>query len=179
MILTISKRALLGAMIFQAKKDPRYYLNGICFHKNGKVYSTNGHCAFIGEHETKDLNETLIVNITTQRITKFDVAKIDTKLGVVFYENDDGVRVGVGLCELVEGNFPDIERVIPTGGAPVSEIGFNAGYLAAIEKTAKLYNPKWPGIVIKTNGNINSSVIDINCAYGNARVVIMPMRITD
>ncbi len=31
MILTLSKEALLSAMIFQAKKDVRYYLNGICF----------------------------------------------------------------------------------------------------------------------------------------------------
>jgi len=50
MILKLSKRALLAAMIFQAKTDPQYYLCGICFAPNGRPYATDGHCAFICEH---------------------------------------------------------------------------------------------------------------------------------
>lgn len=51
MILTLSKEALLSAMIFQAKKDVRYYLNGICFAPDKKLFATDGHRLFIGEHD--------------------------------------------------------------------------------------------------------------------------------
>jgi len=177
MILTISKPALLSAMIFQAKKDIRYYLNGICFAPDKKVYSTDGHRAFIGEHDA-ELTENIIVSIKGAKVLSFEKAEIDTDSGLVTYLDDHGVRVGVGLCDVVDGRYPDIERVISKFESnPTEEIGFNAGYLADIEKAAKLYNPKFCGIKIRPNGNTEASIVEFNSVFGNGTLVIMPMRL--
>ncbi|MCX2958190.1 MAG: hypothetical protein N6V49_05140, partial [Serratia symbiotica] len=71
--------------------------------------------------------------------------------------------------------YPDIGGVIPKGNSPVDAIGFNAGYLADIEKAAKLYNPKWPRIVIKPSGQTTSSIVELSDTFEKASVVIMPM----
>lgn len=177
MLLKLSKRALLASMIFQAKIDPRYYLCGICFAPDGKLYSTDGHRAFIGEHQSEGLTESIIIKITGPRFVKFETAEIDTETGIVSYMDTHGVRQGVAMAKVVDGRFPDIDRVIPKGNEPVSEIGFNAGYLSDIEKAAKLYNAKWPGILIKPNGNTSSAIIELSNTFEKASVVIMPMRI--
>lgn len=178
MILTLSKAALLSAMIFQAKKDVRYYLNGICFAPDKKLYSTDGHRAFIGEHDNSDLTENIIIAIKGAKVTNFEKAEIDTDSGLVTYLDEHSSRVGAGICDVIDGRFPDIQRVISTfKSAPTDEIGFNAGYLADIEKAAKLYNPKFCGIKIKPNGNTAASIVEFNSAFGNGTLVIMPMRL--
>lgn len=174
MILTVSKQALLSAMIFQAKCDIRYYLNGICFSPDKKLYSTDGHRVFLGEHESEDLKENVIVAIKGPKFVKFDKAKIDTELGMVTYLDCFGIRVGVAICEVIDGKYPDISRVIPKENKPVSEIGFNASYLADIEKVAKIYNPKYKSIKIKPNGNDSAVIIELN---KNTSVIVMPTRI--
>ena len=178
MILTVSKNALLSAMIFQAKGDVRYYLNGVCFAPDKKLYSTDGHRAFIGEHTTEGLDDHVIVTISGPKVTKFETASIDTDTGIVSYLDEHGERTSAGVCKVVDGRFPDVERLRSAHESqPVNEIGFNASYLADIEKAAKLYNPKFCGIKIKPNGNTEASLIEFNSAYGNAQLIIMPMRI--
>lgn len=177
MNLVISKAALLSAMIFQAKKDVRYYLNGICFAPDNKLYSTDGHRAFIGEHETEGLNESVIVAISGPKVTKFEKASIDTETGIVSYLDEDGERVSAGVCKVVDGRFPDVERLRSAHeNQPVNEIGFNASYLADIEKAAKLYNPHFCGVKIKPGGSEKAAVVELNGAFGNGQVLIMPMR---
>ena len=178
MILTVSKNALLSAMIFQAKGDVRYYLNGVCFAPDKKLYSTDGHRAFIGEHTTEGLDDHVIVTISGPKVTKFETASIDTDTGIVSYLDEHGERTSAGVCKVVDGRFPDVERLRSAHESqPVNEIGFNASYLADIEKAAKLYNPKFCGIKIKPNGNTEASLIEFNSAYGNAQLIIMPMRL--
>jgi len=178
MILTLSKAALLSAMIFQAKKDVRYYLNGICFAPDKKLYSTDGHRAFIGEHDNAELTENIIVAVKGPKITSFEKAEVDTDSGLISYFDKHGSRVGVGLCDVVDGRYPDIEKVISKFQSnPTDEIGFNAGYLADIEKAAKLYNPKFCDVRIKPNGNTEASIVEFNSAFGNGTLVIMPMRL--
>lgn len=177
MILNISKAALLSAMIFQVHKDVRYYLNGICFAPNKKLYATDGHRAFIGEHATEELSENIIITIKVAKFTKFEKAEIDTELGLISYLDENGLRVGAGVCEVVDGRFPDIERIISKfESKPTEEIAFNAGYLADIEKAAKLYSPNFCGIKIKPNGNTEASIVELNSAFDKGTVVIMPMR---
>ncbi|WP_313020963.1 hypothetical protein [Atlantibacter hermannii] len=177
MILTVSKNALLSAMIFQAKGDVRYYLNGVCFAPDKKLYSTDGHRAFIGEHTTEGLDDQVIVTISGPKVTKFETASIDTDTGIVSYLDEHGERSSAGVCKVVDGRFPDVERLRSAHeNQPVNEIGFNASYLADIEKAAKLYNPKFCGVKIKPGGSEKVAVVEFNSAFGNGQVLIMPMR---
>lgn len=79
MKLKISKLLLESALIFQARNDVRYYLNGICFMPDGRIASTDGHRAFIGGSHDNKLAENVIVKIGKFPTKRYDYAIIDTK----------------------------------------------------------------------------------------------------
>uniref|UniRef100_A0A3B0MG92 Uncharacterized protein n=1 Tax=Arsenophonus endosymbiont of Trialeurodes vaporariorum TaxID=235567 RepID=A0A3B0MG92_9GAMM len=116
----------------------------------------------------------MIISIKSAKFTRFDKAKIDTRNGIATYLDKDELRVGAAICEVIDRKYPNIEQVIPKKNILVSIIGFNASYLADIQKVAKIYNPKYQSIKIKPNGNDNASIIELS---ENASVIIIPMKI--
>ena len=179
MKLKVSKLLLEGALIFQAKKDVRYYLNGICFMPDGRVAATDGHRAMIASKHENKIKSNVIVSISKSPTKNYSYAVIDTRAKIVTYHGSfDDVLVGAGICSEIDGRFPDIDRVIPTQTAPAEQIGFNAKYLADVEKMAKLFNPKYESVRFELNGNINAAVANISAPTGEtAKVIVMPMRI--
>ena len=177
MILNVTRPAMLSALLFQAKNDPRYYLIGMCFAPENQLYATDGHRLFIGEHQTPELTENVIVRLKGPKFTRFEKATIDTESGVVTYLDENGLRVNLGLCEVVDGKYPDAKRVIPTENVAVEQIGFNAKYLADVEKVARFYNPRFQSIKIKPNGDTKGSLIEIRNPWESAKIVVMPMRL--
>lgn len=86
--------------------------------------------------------------------------------------------VGAGICDVIDGRFPDIDRVIPKQTSPTEQIWFNAKYLADVEKCAKLFNPKFESVRFELNGNTSASVANLRAPTGEtAKIVVMPMRI--
>lgn len=79
MKLKISKLLLESSLIFQARNDVRYYLNGICFMTNGRIASTDGHRAFIGGRHDNKLTENVIIKIGKSPTKRYEYAIIDTK----------------------------------------------------------------------------------------------------
>lgn len=178
MKLKVSKLLLEGALIFQAKQDARYYLNGICFMPDGRVAATDGHRAMIASKHENKIKSNVIVSISKSPTKNYSYAVIDTRAKIVTYHNNFDVLVGAGICSEVDGKFPDIDRVIPKQTAPAEQIGFNAKYLADVEKLAKLFNPKFESVRFELNGNINAAVANISAPTGEtAKVIVMPMRI--
>lgn len=178
MKLKVSKLLLEGALIFQAKQDVRYYLNGICFMPDGRVAATDGHRAMIASKHENKIKSNVIVSISKSPTKNYSYAVIDTRAKIVTYHNNFDVLVGAGICSEVDGKFPDIDRVIPKQTAPAEQIGFNAKYLADVEKLAKLFNPKFESVRFELNGNINAAVANISAPTGEtAKVIVMPMRI--
>lgn len=178
MKLKISKLLLESALIFQARNDVRYYLNGICFMPDGRIASTDGHRAFIGGSHDNELAENVIIKIGKSPTKRYEYAIIDTKAKIATYHDEAGVMVGTGICEEIDGRFPDIDRIIPKQTSPTEEIGFNAGYLVDVEKAAKLFNPKLCGVKFELNGNTNAAVCCLSAPSGEtAKIVVMPMRI--
>ena len=177
MKLKISRIMLESTHIFRAKADIRYYLNGVCFMPGSKLAATDGHSMFIGSHEN-ELTENVIVSIEKSPVKKYDHAICDTETGLVEFFDEFERRVGVALCQLVYGQYPDVERVIPKETNAVDRICFNAGYLADVEKCAKLFNPKWQSVIFELNGNTNAAVATVNSPTGEtAKIIVMPMRI--
>lgn len=178
MKLKISKLLLESALIFQARNDVRYYLNGICFMPDGRITSTDGHRAFIGGSHDNNLTENVIIKIGKSPTKRYEYAIIDTKSKIATYHDKAGVMVGAGICEEIDGNYPDIDRIIPKQAAPAEQIGFNAKYLADVEKLAKLFNPKFEAVLFELNGNTSAAVANISAPTGEtAKVIVMPMRI--
>lgn len=178
MKLKISKLLLESALIFQARNDVRYYLNGICFMQDGRIASTDGHRAFIGGSHENKLTGNVIVKVSKSPTKRYDHAIIDTKSKIATYHDESGEMVGAGICEEIDGRFPDIDRVIPKETKAAEEIGFNAGYLVDIEKVAKLFNPKFSSVKLELNGNTNAAVCCLSAPSGEtAKIVVIPMRL--
>lgn len=178
MKLKISKLLLEGALMFHAKQDVRYYLNGICFMPDGRVAATDGHRAMIASKHGNKIKSNVIVSVSKSPTKNYSYAVIDTRANIVAYHDNFDVLVGAGICSEVDGKFPDIDRVIPKQTAPAEQIGFNAKYLADVEKLAKLFNPKYEGVRFELNGNTSAAVANISAPTGEtAKVIVMPMRI--
>ncbi len=177
MKLKISKIMLESSHIFRAKADIRYYLNGVCFIPGGKLAASDGHRLFMGQHDN-ELTENAIVSIEKAPHKRYAYAVCDTDSGIVEFFNDSDDRVGVALCKLIDGRYPDVERIMPNETNAVDRIRFNAGYLADVEKCAKLFNPKWQDVTFELNGNTNAAVATVKSPTGEtAKVIVMPMRI--
>ena len=178
MKLKISKLLLEGALMFQAKQDIRYYLNGICFMPDGRVAATDGHRAMIASKHENKITDNVIVSVSKSPTKRYDYAVLDTKTKMVTYHDDTELMVGAGICNMIDGRFPDVDRVIPKQTSPTEQIGFNAKYLADVEKLAKLFNPKYESVRFELNGNTSAAVTNISAPTGeNAKVIVMPMRI--
>lgn len=177
MKLKISKIMLESSHIFRAKADIRYYLNGVCFMPGGKLAATDGCRLFMGSHEN-ELSENVIVSIEKSPVKKYDHAICDTETGLVEFFDITEHRVGVALCQLVDGHYPDVERVIPKKTNAVERIAFNAGYLTDVEKCAKIFNSKSPCVTFELQGNDKAAVATVKSPTGEtAKIIVMPMRI--
>lgn len=178
MKLKVSKLLLEGALMFQAKQDVRYYLNGIYFMPDGRVAATDGHRAMIASKHENKLTDNVIVSVSKSPTKRYAYALLDTETNIVTYHDEHEVMVGAGICSEINGRFPDIDRVIPKETAPTEQIGFNAKYLADVEKLAKLFNPKYESVRFELNGNTSAAVANISAPTGEtAKVIVMPMRI--
>lgn len=178
MKLKVSKLLLEGALMFHAKQDARYYLNGICFMPDGRIAATDGHRAMIASKHENKLTDNVIVSVSKAPTKRYAYALLDTKAGIVTYHDELETMVGAGICSEIDGRFPDIDRVIPKETSPTEQIGFNAKYLADVEKLAKLFNPKYEAVRFELNGNTSAAVANISAPTGEtAKVIVMPMRI--
>ena len=178
MKLKISKLLLEGTLMFQAKQDVRYYLNGICFMPDGRVAATDGHRAMIASKHENKLTDNVIVSVSKSPTKRYAYALLDTKTKIITYHDENEIMVGAGICSEIDGRLPDIDRVIPKQTVATEQIGFNAKYLADVEKLAKLFNPKFEAVRFELNGNTNAAVANVSAPTGEtAKVIVMPMRL--
>jgi len=177
MKLKVSKAMLESSLIFSAKNDARYYLSGLCFKPGGVFASTDGHRLFFGQHKNDNEDEIIVSNIKSPT-KKYHEAIFDTDSGIVEFNDEIGIRVGLAIFSVVDGRFPDVERILPKSFQPVDAIAFNAGHLASIEKAAKFFNSRWHSVKIQFSGASSASVCELRSPDGEvSKVVIMPMRL--
>lgn len=140
---------LKAALICQAKKDIRFYLNGIFFMPDGRLAASDGYILFKGFHESK-LKSGVIVAVKGNVPAKFSRAiitlpdpvdgdvtiHIGNKEGAIRYVGGIGETVGMGWCELVDGRFPDIDRATLNTERGQQGIAYIQGSL--MERAAKI-----------------------------------------
>lgn len=181
MQLRIDKATLLAVMECMAVRDVRYYICGICFLPDGKVAGTDGHMLAYGEHDNQ-IDHEVILSVGKLPTKAFDYAVFDTDAGIVKLLTDEEVTVGVTLCGVIDGKYPDVSRVMRNARNAdeqlPSKIGFNAGYMAKLEKIAKYVNPKLPALQIQVKTACDAVICDIVNPYKTpVSVLIMPMKI--
>ena len=183
-----------------AKKDVRYYLNGMLLEftlNKLTLVSTTGHHLIAVEMDCMHDLEGFDDNHPVQFIVEeFDVNKL-----LKLFEMDSDIEItqnGENLIftngklsyevEPIDGNYPNYRQVIPkpckdslAGGA--LEMGINADYLALACKALKpVLSKEFSGMRMHYSGSSNSLLFEAQIPDSfkditSAQVVVMPMRL--
>ncbi len=167
---------LKSVMLAAAKKDVRYYINGVMV-RNGEMAATNGHMLLLIKSESiKSDGEYIIDNDTLKMIvTSHKGIKGDIRVEVI----DSMTTTGSSKIHItpVDGKFPDINRVIPQ--EPSGEIAhFNYEYLLSCQKANEEFlDRKCTYIKLQHNGQSGAKFESEDENDNKLTGVVMPVRI--
>jgi DNA polymerase-3 subunit beta len=181
--VTIERARLRAALLFSAVKDIRYYLNGVLFQvsecHDSRLVATDGHrLAIIKTGDVPDAlpGDYLIPYDAIKAIKKgargFNNVDLEISGDEFLFREYGGILSG---GKLLDGKFPDYQRVIPRIENMTGEAGsFNAAYLADIQKALIELGQKLGAFKLHQNGPNNSAVtIDAGCGF---LCVVMPLK---
>ncbi|AUR94516.1 hypothetical protein NVP1283C_48 [Vibrio phage 1.283.C._10N.286.55.A1] len=186
-------QAIKAAKVFAAKKDIRYYLNGVALHIQGttitSVVASDGYCCcIIGNQELQHDSEVAIVSNEDVPILLRALEGMPEGTATVNGLKIDHMKLVIGdySVPLVDGRFPDARRIIPAQKRNAgSEIGLQPEYLAKLKpfktELCKHLTPRTRAAVGCTMkaGEANEAVrFDFtNPKIDMATVIISPMRL--
>jgi hypothetical protein len=185
MKITLKTSVLRAALICSAKKDIRYYLQGICVsinHPNfAMVYGTDGHILFAGEcpievHEAPEAYGFQII------IPSDTIKAIDKKAEFIDLETIEGgakdyYLLGNARFQAIDARYPDISRVVPARDA-FSELKisyFDPELIVKGNEALAIYYGAKKGKVFPLLQRGDQSGV-IHNGTNDALVVVMPMR---
>ena len=186
-------KALLGQVAFaMAVHDIRYYLNGILFVAEGKTLSlvaTDGHRLAFS-------SATLDVEVPKQEVIlpRKTVIELQRLLSDAGGENQPHIEMQFAnnqakftfggmefVTKLVEGKFPDYNRVIPKNHKNSVTLG-RAPLLASLQRTAIMTSDKFKGVrlniepgtlrVASNNAEQEEAVDELDIDYGGDAIEI-------
>jgi len=185
MKITLKTSVLRAALICAAKKDLRYYLQGVCIsinHPNvAMVYGTDGHVLFAGQclievhQEPQSYGFQIIIPSDT-------IKAIDKKAEFIDLETIEGgakdyYLLGNARFQAIDARYPDISRVVPARDA-FSEQKFSYFdpelLVRGNDALAMYYGAKKGKCFPLLSRGENSGVI--HNGTNDALVVVMPMR---
>lgn len=184
MKITIQASAIRAAVVCAAKKDIRYYLQGVhvnVAHRDyATVVGTNGHILFAGRAGVDNLEGALSPFSLT---IPLDVAKkIDKKAAAVVLETlpDNSYMLDGMRFTPIDGRYPDYSRVIPRADQPQTEDTPSQYDYELLSRGNDALNAYYGGkskvYPIVQRGN-DSGVM--HNGENVAVVVVMPMRVKD
>jgi len=146
------KKQLALVQYAMAQQDIRYYLNGLLLVVAGdtlRMVATDGHrlayaaCPLVGDYERTDviLPRKTVVELARQ------LADSDDALEVTLVGNQIVFRFGhiELISKLIDGKFPDYERVIPQGHPKLVKAS-RLALLQSLQRAAILTNEKFRGV---------------------------------
>ncbi len=153
------KRLIDCTAFAMAQQDVRYYLNGLLLHVRAgslRTVATDGHrlatCEFKTDVESEDS-----VQVIVPRKGVHELQRLlgDTDRDVQLELSSNHIRVSVPqLCftsKLIDGRFPDYDRVIPKDGNNTVFVDREA-FRQALSRTAILSSEKYRGVRLSLNG---------------------------
>ena len=155
-----------------AKKDIRYYLNGILVEWNAtttRIVATDGHKMGIYNLPDQDNPNSGSVIIPIDALTGL-------KGDVIVDWNTLTTSDSVKTFAPIDAKYPDYRRVVPSGKADGIAGQFNVDYMAQFQKVAKMLGNKTDSAVFYHNGANNSAKVAVT-STPNFLGVIMPMRV--
>lgn len=178
-------KILKGLLIAAPKSDIRYYLNGIQVirHKDRiTLNATDGHLLLqveIKDMEQFDIQEDVKFIISRESLNVM-IKSFTVKCKPVLRCDDDfNVTLGDLPLTLIDGNYPDVQRVIyKSKERPCDEIGLNLNLLSRLSKAcATIIDGKYPRGKMMVRG-VTDSVMFTN-TYDSYKFtsLIMPCRL--
>jgi len=180
--VTVHTEQLAEALLFAAKQDIRYCLNGVFIDaKSQNIVATDGHTLYVGAPNTLRDIEGALADVTMPRDFVEAIAKWKLPRVIISLE-DDGRRltakgVDTQISALsVDGKFPDWRRVYPKSNDVSGESTYlNPEYLMRAWKAdiALGGGKKYPTFAQKQGGVSGCSMVTFFENKGQA--VIMPI----
>ncbi|MCX7815136.1 MAG: DNA polymerase III subunit beta [Tepidimonas ignava] len=148
----VLKRLLAQVSFAMAVQDIRYYLNGILFVAEGRrltLVATDGHRLALASAELDvevPRQEVILPRKTVLELQRL-LAEQDSTIEMCFATNQAKFTLGAleFVTKLVEGKFPDYQRVIPTAHRNVVVLG-RAPLQAALQRAAIMTSDKFKGV---------------------------------
>lgn len=188
--IDLPAKLLRAAKQYQAVRDVRSYLEGTLLHPDGHIAATNGHAMFWAQcDEAKLLDNALIMQICGAVPASAETAHIalhlEEKAGYMWFSDAFGISVPKSgrktfrAFSLIDGTYPDLERVLPKGEPVATEaIGINPEYIGKANAALKALGARYPTVEMQLRG-INSSIeMLLKGTDYNAKVIVMPVRLT-
>ena len=185
MKITLKTSVLRAALICSAKKDIRYYLQGVCVSINNPdvamVYGTDGHVLFAGQ-------SVIVCHVAPENygfdviIPSDTIKAIDKKSEFIDLETIEGgakdyYLLGNARFQAIDARYPDISRVVPARDA-FSELKpsyFDPALIVKGNEALAMYYGSKKGKVfpLSQRGDYSGA---IHNNQNDAVVVVMPMR---
>ena len=161
-----------------SNEETRYFLNGVYFHKKTEgdinylsVVATDGHRLAKFDSRFKDfipdITGVIIPKKTINELSKLlidvdSLVKINLSSNkIVFF-----VENSVLISKLIDGNFPDYKRVIPTNNNNILKVN-RQDLSLAVDRVSTITNDKLPVIKFKILNNI-MNLSSVNSENGMA-----------
>ncbi|WP_397473775.1 hypothetical protein [Pusillimonas sp.] len=190
--INVSVKALKAAVEFAAKKDIRYYLNGVLVQASAdetRIVGTDGHIlgAFREDHEN-DVDGTVELIIPYDVIQGIKLTAKQMKGRIISLTPvDEGlwqfyVSAVPTLFKPVDGKFPEYQRVIPThdGGVPVGPTQYNDVLLSRVGKAIQIWTESKAGWMayrlVHAGDGLAARIESAVVKGGNFVGAIMPIR---
>ncbi|MEN8212900.1 MAG: DNA polymerase III subunit beta [Pseudomonadota bacterium] len=154
------KQLLDKTAFAMAQQDVRYYLNGLLLEitqDRARAVSTDGHRLALcdvaiqldsGEHHKIILPRKAVLEFGRMLTESDEPVTISLSSNHVRFQRSNTVFTS----KLIDGNFPDYERVIPAPGGSVMEVSTDL-LKQALQRAAILSNEKYRGIRFSFNEN--------------------------
>lgn len=182
-------KSLMGQVSFaMAVQDIRYYLNGILFVAEGKTLSlvaTDGHRLAFASSELEvevPKQEVILPRKTVLELQRL-LSDAEGAIEMQFANNQAKFSFGgmEFVTKLVEGKFPDYNRVIPKNHSNSVVLG-RAPLLASLQRTAIMTSDKFKGVrlnlepgllrVAANNAEQEEAVDELDIDYGGDTIEI-------
>ncbi|MGC3962648.1 MAG: DNA polymerase III subunit beta [Rhodocyclaceae bacterium] len=162
---TLSQKAfrkqLAQVAYAMAAQDIRYYLNGLLMIGDGKtlrMVATDGHRLALASTELEsELPHTEVI-LPRKTVTELarQLADSDDPVDITLVGNQARFRFGPIelITKLIDGKFPDYERVVPTNNPKLIKVG-RLPLLLSLQRAAILTNEKFRGLrLVLSSGSL-------------------------
>ena len=154
------KRLIDRTSFAMAQQDVRYYLNGMLWELEAKkirVVATDGHRLAMCTLATElNISETAQVILPRKGVIELSRLLLDEEADIAVVIGSNHIRATTDdftfTSKLVDGNFPDYQRVLPRAADKIL-LGSRQELRQAFSRTAILSNEKYRGVRLKLTEN--------------------------